>query len=145
MHYFWALKIRLGELSHFFATPQASPRSCCTRAKIFFLKKKTEWVTQSSPKEQNLKIFYLSLLHKSNSKISFSWWLLELNLVDCGSKGKQTVYCISTSAEYLPYSLHVAFLFEIWASIYKYFFENNIFCHHRVCPLGLEKGPLETV
>lgn len=43
--------------------------------------------------------------------------------------------------------LHVTFLCEIWegalplnASIYKYFFENNIFCHRCVCPLGLERA-----
>lgn len=86
MHYFWALKIRLGELSSFLATPQASPRSCCTRAKIFFFLK-TEWVTQSwSPKEQSLKRFYL--LYKSNGKIK----LLELNtwnLMGNNGNGKQ--------------------------------------------------------
>lgn len=80
MHYFWALKIRLGELSSFLANPQAPPCSCCTRAKIFFFFLKTEWVTQSwSPKEQNLKMFYLRSLYKFNGKMYFSWWLLQLN------------------------------------------------------------------
>lgn len=51
---------------------------------------------------------------------------------------------------YLPYIFQVTFLSEISgehaphiASIYKYFFENNIFRCRRVCPPGLQKGPAE--
>lgn len=91
--------------------------------------------------------------------MQFSWWLLHLNTWKLIKGNKSIGLSIvfehpkwgktDTLTEYL-YIL--TFLCEIrrgysphTASIYKYFFENNIFCCRCVCPLGLEKGPLETV
>lgn len=96
-------------------------------------------------------MYHLILLYKSNGKIIFSW--IQVKGLESDNE-KQTISRLRKISQqniyHIFYNSH--FSGEIWgghsphaASIYKYFFESNIFCCRRVCPLGLEKGPLETV
>lgn len=132
MHYFWALKIRLGELSSFRAapppTPRASPRSCCTRAKIFVMESKRAKI---------LKIL--------NHKIFPSWRFSHPNTCNLISENiYRLVFSIWTPTEYLP-------CISLWnteeevsphtrPSIYKYFFEKDIFVVAVCVPSGQKRA-----